>query len=109
MPFQPGHKHSPGRKKGSKNRNNQSVQEAVERIGINVFETLLLFAQGNHIALGYSDEKPITQQMRLQAVESACKYLYTPRPPSREPEDTPDENQEVQELFGWLKQLKEMT
>ena len=92
MPFQKGHKFSPGRPKGSKNKYNATIQETVQRLGINVFEGICLFAMGDWKRLGYEAEcyfsegaagmtklnYVISPEMRLTALLAAAKYIYSP-------------------------------
>lgn len=82
-----------GRQKGTINKKNQAVEETARRLGIDLFETLCLFAMGDWKRLGYDNEcffaeKPdgvvkmgyvISPEMRLKATEQACKYLYSPK------------------------------
>lgn len=90
MGFEKGHKLSPGRALGSKNRRTQMIEEIVERVGVDPFEILMKIAAGDWQGLGYDNEcyfseKPegevklgytITPEMRLQAAKEASAYLY---------------------------------
>ncbi len=94
MAFKKGHKHSEGRPKGSKNKHNALVEETAARLGVNIFQTLCYFSEGDWKALGYDSEVQfsekgegdgkqirmgytITPELRLKATESAAKYLYS--------------------------------
>ncbi len=90
MGFEKGHKLSPGRALGSKNRRTQMIEEIVEKIGIDPFEILMLMAKGDWQGLGYDSEVyvmenaqgstkigyTISPEMRLQAAKEASAYLY---------------------------------
>lgn len=91
MPFQPGHKLSNGRPKGSKNRTVQVVEDLVTKLDVDPLEVLMLFAKGDWKALGYKAEstiaytsagieyeKPtISTDNRINAATSAVKYIYS--------------------------------
>lgn len=91
MPFQPGHKLSPGRKKGVKNKSVVPLQEKVKELGIDPFEILLLFAAGEWKKLNYKNEISIKYNgkgevigedyiidpsVRARAASEACQYIY---------------------------------
>lgn len=95
-----------GRSKGVKNKTTQELHEIAERLGVNPFEILLLFAAGDSEALGcnvgnkfsqefaeFLDEdqlktvrdleekilSPITPELRQKAAKDACEYLFPKR------------------------------
>jgi uncharacterized membrane-anchored protein len=85
----PGHTNNPnGRPKGSVNRKTQELFDTCDRLGIDPFEGLLLFAKGDYEALGYekmtmkgtgeyaSWELTISPELRAKCLEKACEYLY---------------------------------
>lgn len=86
-------KGNPGKPKGAKNLLNRSVEETAQKLGLNLFESLCLYAKGDWKALGYQNEVYVTEsakgehtlgytippELRLKAIESACKYLYSPK------------------------------
>lgn len=90
MPFVKG---NPGKKKGTKNIKTRAVEETAARLGIDLFETLCLFAKGDWKALGYTNETyvketakgeftlgyTITPEMRLNAAKDAVRYVYAPK------------------------------
>ncbi len=90
MPFEKGHKKSGGRKKGVKNKESVPLEEKSKELGINPFEILLLFAQGDWQKLGYESQKIIKfgangveneeyiipPSVRAKAASEACQYLY---------------------------------
>jgi hypothetical protein len=74
-----------GRKKGTPNKNTLPLEQKAQKLGIEPFEVLLLFAKGDVVGLGYSDLIPdyptignmvITPDQRLRAAIAACQYLY---------------------------------
>lgn len=65
-----------GRKKGTKNRDTQSLEEKVEVLGFDPFEALLLFAQGNKEQLELED---IPAELRFKAIKEVCSFLYPKR------------------------------
>lgn len=90
MAFAPGHKKAGGRAKGTKNRDKQTLQELTDKLGVDPFQVLLLFAKGDWKALKYEaecyfSEKPdgavkmgyvISPELRQKSAADACKYLY---------------------------------
>lgn len=61
--FKPGQSGNPaGKPKGAISKRKRSVLDTVERLGIDPFEVLLLFAKGDWRALGYESEKFIVSQ-----------------------------------------------
>jgi hypothetical protein len=85
----PGHTNNPhGRYPGSKNRNTVALQDKCEKLGIDPFETLLLYAKRDHLALGLPEfterkikdeivlERTITPEAQMMAAAKACEYLY---------------------------------
>ncbi len=90
-----GHKGEPktpgsGRKKGTRNKESIPLWEKAKELGIDPFEVLLHFTNGNWKQLGYpgptetkylrdgtSYESPIiTPDMRLRASSEACQYIH---------------------------------
>lgn len=67
-----------GRKKGCPNKKTQELRECAERLGVNPFEVLLLFAEGNWKALGYN-RSVIAPPVRARAAAEACQYLHPKR------------------------------
>lgn len=80
-----------GRRKGTPNKNKTpKVAEIAERLGINPFEILLLFAAGDWQRLGYAsptrtqysksgepyEVDVIEPGQRIAAAASACPYLF---------------------------------
>lgn len=76
-----------GRKKGSLNKSTTELMEIAEKVGVNPFEILLKFANGNHIDLGYTDRLP--PEVRMKAAAEAAKYLYAQRRALEVKDDTP--------------------
>jgi hypothetical protein len=88
MPFKKG---NPGKPKGAKSAKTRTVEETAERVGVDLFEVLCMFAKGDWKGLGYEDEKEtkftsagiefeeyrIKPDLRLHAAKEACKYLYS--------------------------------
>ncbi len=85
MPKYPGS----GRKKGTPNKSSLPLKEKAEKLGIDPYEVLLLFASGDWKKLGYDAEKVIKYSkdcqneeftiqpaVRAKAAGEACKYLY---------------------------------
>lgn len=70
----PGTGRGTGRKPGSRNKNGIRCEEIAEKMGIDPFAVLLLFASGNHKKLGYSE---ISAEVRSKCAAEACKYLHT--------------------------------
>jgi len=82
-----------GRKKGTPNRDTQTLAEKAKEIGADPFETLILFAKGDWSALGYDSEYQIkvtkggetvneftiSPELRKSAASDACQYLYPKR------------------------------
>lgn len=66
-----------GRKKGTPNRVTRTLEQKAEELGIDPFETILLFALGDSDALGVEVEIPL--EMQFKALEIACTYLYPKR------------------------------
>lgn len=78
-----------GRQPGSLNKANVSAQEIANRLGVDPFEVLLLFAKEDFKTLGYDSrtiEKPIgggmtctefviSPELRQRSAEKACEYL----------------------------------
>lgn len=94
MPFEKGHKKVGGRKKGTLSKAQQSLREKADELGIDPFEILLLFAQGDWEALGYTSaervvneteggaliyEDTIPPQLRQKSAKDAAEYLYPKR------------------------------
>lgn len=88
MTFQKG---NPGRPLGAKGSITRKVELTAERLGVDPFEVLCLFAKGDWAALGYPaetktsftsagiefDEYLISPENRLSAAKEAAKYLYS--------------------------------
>ncbi len=123
MPFVKG---GPGKPKGAKHRKTRAIEDTAARLKCDPFEVLCRFANGDWKGLGYENEcyfseKPdgavkmgytITPEMRLHAAKEAVKYIYAQK---RAIEITADvnttsakEEQEVQELIEWYRQVKEL-
>jgi hypothetical protein len=101
MAFQPGHKFSPGRPKGCKNKRTLQLEIMAEKFP-DPFELLMLFATGDWKALGYDSEVyvmegangatkigyTISPEMRLVATKEAIQYLYPKKKDSSDEEET---------------------
>ena len=91
-----GKKDSPktgGRKKGRPNKRTEELKEISDRLGVDPFEVLLLFASGDWKALGYDKAKfvsgineygqwykwTIDPSLRSRAAAEACQYLNPKR------------------------------
>lgn len=82
-----------GRKKGTPNKNTAPAKQTAERLGIDLFETLCLFANGDWKALGYEkgtetksagagvtfEVDLITINHRLSAISEALQYVMPKR------------------------------
>lgn len=81
-----------GRSKGTPNKRTLELKELAEKLGVDPFEILLLFAKGDYAALGYDEfeEKmgaagipvsirTIEPELREKAAKDACEYLYPKR------------------------------
>ena len=82
-----------GRKKNTPNKRTQTLIERAEKLGIDPFEILLHFAEGDWEALGYKSETKlisagmgqtlyvdtIAVEDRIQAAKEVCQYLYPKR------------------------------
>lgn len=83
-----------GRKPGTPNKKTDELYETAKRCGIDIFETLCLFAKGDWKTLGYKNEGSkvgkqgdayilveytISPELRLHAAKEAAKYLYPQR------------------------------
>lgn len=66
---------NPGRPKGAKNKKTRELHDKAFELGVNPFEVMLLFAKGDHEALGY--KVPIPMDLRLNAAKEATNYLYS--------------------------------
>lgn len=92
--FVPGQARLPGagRKKGTPNKNTQTLLEKARELGVDPFEVLLLFAKGDWKALGYASEmtdRPtqhgvimeytISPELRKSAASDANQYLHPKR------------------------------
>lgn len=101
MGFQKGH---PGyKKKGTINHRTAMAYEIINRLKVDPFEVLCLFAKGDWKTLGYQNEVyvketakgeytlgyTITPEMRLQAAKEAVKYVYAQK------KETEFTNQEI--------------
>lgn len=76
-----------GRKPGTPNKDKTVLREKAKALGIDPFETLLYFAAGDELKLGYKDKAmrnkdgeleviSISPELRKAAARDACKYLY---------------------------------
>lgn len=81
-----------GRKAGVPNKKTALIADVAERLGVNPFEVLCLFAANKWKELGYTGSKhidsetgtewfesPISLDIRMNAAKEACKYLYPQR------------------------------
>lgn len=123
MPFKKG---NPGKPKGTKSYRTKEIEEITQRLKVNPFEILCLFAKGDWKRLGYDNEcwfsegaegqtkmgYTITPDMRLIAAKEATKYLYAAKKSvevtANVNQTNQSEDEEVKELYLWLKSLKEM-
>lgn len=123
MPFKKG---NPGKPKGTKTKRTKEIEEITERLKVNPFEILCLFAKGDWKKLGYDNEcyfsehaegetkmgYTITPDMRLIAAKEATKYVYAAKRAVDITGDLAisdgDRSEKVKERYLWLKQLKEM-
>lgn len=88
----PGTPRSPnaGRKKGTPNKDKADTRAVAEKLGIDPFEVLLLFAKGDYVALGYHEEQRIVgyskmgdpiyehtvrPDVRARAAKDACEFM----------------------------------
>lgn len=85
-------KKSGGRVKGTPNKKSLHLNERAKELGVDPFKILLHFAAGDYEALGYKEIETkydaqgkeisnlvITPELRCQAAEKACQYLYPKR------------------------------
>lgn len=89
MAFAPGHKKAGGRAKGTRNRDKAQLQALADKLKVDPFKILLLFAKGDWKALKYENEcyfsekadgsvkmgYVITPELRAKCAADACKYL----------------------------------
>jgi hypothetical protein len=81
-----------GRKKGTPNKSTEMLFECAARLGIDPFETMLLFAKGDHEALELPEfeervtgeglvirVRTITADIMLKAAMKAAEFLYPKR------------------------------
>lgn len=83
-----------GRKAGVPNKKTTLIADVAERLRVNPFEVLCMFAGNDYKSLGYEPEKhtkmigdqelvtyssPIPMDVRMHAAKEACKYLYPQR------------------------------
>jgi hypothetical protein len=88
------HKGNKGRPPGSKNVKTKRVEDIAERLGVDPFEILCLFAKGDYKTLGYESELyffekadgsgvkagyVISPDLRASCAKDACKYIYSPK------------------------------
>ncbi len=118
MPFQKGHKLSPGRPKGRKNDRTLKMEMLAEKFQ-DPFELLMLFATGNWKALGYDNEcyimegpagatkigYTISPELRLAAAKEACQYLY-PKMKANLEEDEEFEVKSIEDKRALLEEAK---
>lgn len=113
-----GHKKWGGRKKGDPNKKTEVLQDKAKELGIDPFEILLHFANGDWEALGYKESfeykytpsgarymvDVIPAELRCKAAADACQYLHPKRKAidhtdmSRPWENRPNENVTDEEL-----------
>ncbi len=65
-----------GRQKGTPNKKTVALQEIAERLDVDPFEILLLYAKGDFITLGLCG---VTSSERLKAAIEAASYLHPKR------------------------------
>lgn len=65
-----------GRQKGTPNKATKTLEDKAESLGIDPFEMLLLFAEGNCEKLKCND---ISADLRFKALKEVCSYLYPKR------------------------------
>lgn len=82
-----------GRQKGTPNKDTQELKEIAERLGVNPFEVMLLFAKGDWQALGYKNEMYVSSEgdkstsykytidpaTRAKMASDACQFMYPKR------------------------------
>ena len=77
-----------GRQKGTPNKKTKELNSIAERLDVDPFEILLLFAKGDWKALGYSKEFELTgfgrkytlePSVRAKCAAEACNYLFPKR------------------------------
>lgn len=68
-----------GRAKGTPNKKTQDLKAISERLKCDPFEVLLLFAKGDHKALGYKRKQDISPSLRATCASDACQYLHPKR------------------------------
>jgi len=88
-----GHPKAGGRQKGTPNKKTNELFEIADRIGVNPFEVMCMFAAKDWKGLGYSSEyetkvtkdggtlevERIGPDLRIHAAKEAAKYLYPQR------------------------------
>ncbi|MDA8791913.1 hypothetical protein N9N67_01635 [Bacteriovoracaceae bacterium] len=65
-----------GRKKGTPNKKTKNLEEIVEALNYNPFETLLHIANGKEEA---TNGKEISLEVQFKALKEVCTYLYPKR------------------------------
>lgn len=88
----PGSTKTGGRGPGSVNKKTAEAQELANKLGVNPFEILLLFAKNDWKRLGYPSEERtrmvgetviyepvISADLRANSAAKACEYLYPKR------------------------------
>lgn len=82
-----------GRAKGKPNRDRENLLALSEKLGVDPFEVLLLFAKGDWHALGYKSETYVSGEgkgsvsykyfidpsVRAKSASEACQYLFAKR------------------------------
>lgn len=81
-----------GRVKGSKNLPTNHLFFMADKLNVDPFKVLLMFAAGDYKGLGYKEEKTtkfigensyeeytISPELRMSAASKACEYLYPKR------------------------------
>jgi hypothetical protein len=81
-----------GRQKGTPNKDTLRLREIAQKHKCDPFEVLIMFANGDHKALGYEKERvktitefgtvyelTISPELRAKCAEKACEYLEAKR------------------------------
>ena len=106
-----------GRQKGTPNKKTVELMELTEKLGCNPFEMLLLFAKGDHEALGLPEvtvvsvtesgepieRLTISPELRQKSAKDACEYLF---PKRKAVEVTGKDGEKLFSYEDYLKSLK---
>lgn len=104
-----------GRQKGTPNKRTQELLDLMEKLDCNPFEVLLLFAKGDHAALGYEkfqykqfgenvvEELTISPELRQKSAKDACEYLFAKR---KAIEHTGEDGEKLFSYEDYVKNLK---